>query len=76
MNELAWTEEPPTEPGWYWNHYQTRVDASGHYYMYLIVKSERDGSLWVDGEYDNPSISSPAHKNTMWYGPVDPPEAP
>ena len=65
-----WTNEPPTEPGWYWNY-----NSYWGVFMYRIHRSERDGTLWTDenGEYDR-AITNSQFSGNLWCGPVEPPE--
>jgi hypothetical protein len=66
MAGLRWTEEKPTEPGWYW--YRGEVDDADP----LIVEVDRAGYFqWPDGGFQEVKLTK-----GEWAGPIPLPEKP
>lgn len=66
MTALAWTSEPPTEPGWYWHRFEDLGEEV------VLVERVSTGELWQLSVY---GMRKPlAEKAGEWAGPLVAPE--
>jgi hypothetical protein len=75
---LSWTKEKPTIEGWYWIWFGTPTSIPYcdelHYLNYDRNRGlAEDGSLFDE---DGPTTVNDHPRETMYYGPILPPEIP
>jgi len=70
-DRLTWTDEPPTEPGWYWLRTNPDVGISPR----VVKVIERDASLRVNDTLDDAGIDHELgdYDNYQWAGPIPQP---
>lgn len=70
---MRWTEQPPTKPGWYWVYRGELLQEVVH-----IIGPEESSlhSVWYPHEValDEEGVMLDEFNETLWFGPVDPPD--
>jgi hypothetical protein len=69
---MNWTNEKPTEPGWYWNKSIATTALS----ICLIFRCTFDENLRVSFIGHNNSKLLEKCESCFWAGPIEPPEFP
>jgi len=66
-DRLTWTDQPPTEPGWYWHQYPDRQKPAKVHALY-----KWEGEICVNPHNGSPGTKAEEYGG-QWAGPIPQP---
>ena len=61
---MNWTQDKPTQEGWYWFHMDT---GDRRTVIVYVISADRMVAIGTERE------GNPAHQKGTWFGPIEPP---